>query len=119
LYSYEFSYTFDTVLYQFLETDASDVTIIGRDLELKGLALNLYPLSFFLYSHFKEKREFSKRNVSKKCLFIKSECSTVNNVTSYCLNNSLNINTFHCLASREVGRKYRRIEGTKILYLDI
>ena len=34
IYIYEFSYK-DTVLYQFLETDTSDITFKGRDQELK------------------------------------------------------------------------------------
>ena len=34
LYKYEISYTFDTVLYQFLETGTSDITFMGRDQEL-------------------------------------------------------------------------------------
>ena len=55
LHIYEFSYIFDTVLYQFLETETSDTTftIMGRDQELTRLAFSLYPLSFFLYSPFK------------------------------------------------------------------
>ena len=50
---YEFSYNFNTVLYQFLETGTLDKTFMGRDQELKLLAFSLYPLSFFLYSPFK------------------------------------------------------------------
>ena len=50
---FEFSYKFDTVLYQFLEIGASDITFMGRDQELKWLAYSLYPLSFFLYYPFK------------------------------------------------------------------
>ena len=53
LYLYEFSYKFDIVLYQFLETGTSDITFMGRDQELKWLAFSLYPLSFFLCSPFK------------------------------------------------------------------
>ena len=52
-YIYEFSYNFNTVLYQFLETGTSDKTFMGRDQELKRLAFSLYPLSFFLYCPFK------------------------------------------------------------------
>ena len=43
-------YNFNTVLYQFLE---SDITFMGRDQELKWFAFSLYPLSFFLYSPLK------------------------------------------------------------------
>ena len=56
LYIYEFSYKFDTVLFQFLETGTSDITFMGRDQELKWYAFSLYPLSFFLYSPFKRNR---------------------------------------------------------------
>ncbi len=38
----KFSYKFDTVLYQFLETGTSDITFMGRDQEL-----NWYALWFF------------------------------------------------------------------------
>ena len=51
-YIYEFSYYFNTVLYQFLETGTSDKTFMGRDQELKWLAFSLYPLSSFFYSPF-------------------------------------------------------------------
>ena len=34
-YIYKFSYKFDTVLYEFLETGTSYMTFMGRDLELK------------------------------------------------------------------------------------
>ena len=37
----------DTVLYQFLETEASNRTFIGLDQLLKCLGFSLYPLSFF------------------------------------------------------------------------
>ena len=50
-------YNFNTVLYQFLETGKSDITFMGRDQELKWLAFNLYPLSFFLYSPFKQENQ--------------------------------------------------------------
>jgi len=53
LYRYEFSYTFDPVLYQFLKTGTSDITFMGRDQELKWLAFSLYPLSISPYSPFK------------------------------------------------------------------
>ena len=35
LHIFEFSYKFDKVLYQFLETGTSDITFMGRDQELK------------------------------------------------------------------------------------
>ena len=35
LYIYEFLYKFDTVLYQFLETETLDITFMGHDQELK------------------------------------------------------------------------------------
>ena len=44
LFIYEFSYTFDIVLYQFLEKGTSDITFMGRDQELKWLAFSLCPL---------------------------------------------------------------------------
>ena len=53
MYIYEFSYKFDTVLYQFFEIGTSDITFMSRDQELNWLAFNLYALSFFLYSPFK------------------------------------------------------------------
>ena len=34
-YIYKFSYKFDTVLYEFLETETSDKTFMGCDHELK------------------------------------------------------------------------------------
>ena len=43
-------YKFDTVLYQFLETETSKRILMGL---LKCLGFSLYPLSFFLYSPFK------------------------------------------------------------------
>ena len=51
---FRFSYKFDTVLYQFLETGTLDRTLMGLDQLLKCLGFGLYPLSFFLYSPFKE-----------------------------------------------------------------
>ena len=51
-YIYEFSYNFNTVLYQFLKIGTSDITFMGHDRELKWLAFSLYRLSFFLYSPF-------------------------------------------------------------------
>ena len=51
----KFSYKFDTVLYQFLETGTSDITFMGCDQELKWSAFSLYPLPFFLYSPFKQR----------------------------------------------------------------
>jgi len=44
--------SFDTDLYQFRDTRTSDITFMGRDQELKWLALSLYPISFCLYSSF-------------------------------------------------------------------
>ena len=35
MYIYEFSYKFDTVLYQFFEIGTSDITFMSRDQELK------------------------------------------------------------------------------------
>ena len=46
-------YNFNTVLYQFLETGTTDKTFMGHDQELRWLAFNQYPLSFFLNSPFK------------------------------------------------------------------
>ena len=46
-YIFEFSYNFNTVVYQFLETGTSDKTFMGRDQELKWLAFNLYLLSTY------------------------------------------------------------------------
>ena len=52
-YIYRFSYKFDTVLYQFLETGTWDRTLMGLHQLLKCLGFSLYPFSFFLYSPFK------------------------------------------------------------------
>ena len=49
---YEFSYNFDTVLYQFLETGTSDRCLICIVQLLRFPCFILYPLSFFLYSPF-------------------------------------------------------------------
>ena len=46
-------YNFDTVLYQFLETGASDRCLICIVQNLRLAGFSLYPLSFFLYSPFK------------------------------------------------------------------
>ena len=46
MYIYEFSKIFVTILYQFLKTGTSDITIMGRDQEVKRLAFSLYPLHF-------------------------------------------------------------------------
>ena len=43
---YTFWYNFDTVLYQFLETDTSDRTLMGRDKLLSCLGFSLYPRHF-------------------------------------------------------------------------
>ena len=70
MYVYWFSYIFDTVLYQFLETGTSDKTFMGRDQELKWLAFSLYPLSFFLYSPFKRTNLPIKGRVTEKMPFL-------------------------------------------------
>ena len=48
VYIYEFSYNFDTVLYQFLETETSDRCLICIVQRLRFSGFILYPLSFFL-----------------------------------------------------------------------
>ena len=70
IFTHRFSYKFDTVLHQFLETETSDRTRMrsrstpemlrfqpippgGLDQLLKCLGFSLYPLLFFLYSPFK------------------------------------------------------------------
>jgi len=53
IYIYEFSYIFDTVLYQFLETGISDRCLIGIVQLLRFSCFSLYPLLFFLNSPFK------------------------------------------------------------------
>ena len=53
-------YKFDTVLFQFLETWTSEITLMGHDQELKWLAFSLYPLSFFLYRMNDDKAIHSK-----------------------------------------------------------
>ena len=45
-------------IYQFLETDTSDRTNIGRDQLLQFLGFSLYPLSFYLSSHFNWIKKF-------------------------------------------------------------
>ena len=54
IYVYDFSYNFDIVLYQFLETGTSDRCLIGTVQNLRFLGFSLYPLSVFHYSPFKE-----------------------------------------------------------------
>ena len=54
IYIYTFWYNFDTVLYQFLETGALDRSLTCFIQNLRFLGFSLYPLSFFLYSPFKE-----------------------------------------------------------------
>ena len=49
---YEFSFKFDTVLYQFLVTGTSDKCLKCIDQLLTLSSFILYPLSFFLYSPF-------------------------------------------------------------------
>ena len=53
LQKYEFSYKFNTVLYQFLVTGTSDRCLKGIFQRLRFSGFSLYPLSFFLYSPFK------------------------------------------------------------------
>ena len=48
----KFWYSFDSVLYQFIETWTSERTLTGLNQLLKCSGFNLYPLSFFLYSPF-------------------------------------------------------------------
>ena len=43
LYIYKFSYKFDTVLYQFLETGTSDETLMGLNQLLKYIGFSLIP----------------------------------------------------------------------------
>ena len=43
LYIYKFSYKFDTVLYQFLETGTSDGTLMGLNKPLKYIGFSLIP----------------------------------------------------------------------------
>ena len=50
---YTIWYNFDTVLYQFLETGTSDRCLICIVQNLRFSGFILYPLSFFLYSPFK------------------------------------------------------------------
>ena len=52
---YTFTYNFDTVLCQFLETGTSDRCLISIVQLLRFSGFRLYPLSFFLYSPFKGK----------------------------------------------------------------
>ena len=51
-----------TVLYQFLKTGTSDITFMGRNQELKGLAFSSYLLSFVLYSPFNDDLKLFKCN---------------------------------------------------------
>ena len=50
---YEFSYKFDIVLYQFLETRTSDITFMGYDKRAKVISFQPIPPLIFLYSPFK------------------------------------------------------------------
>ena len=52
IYIYEFSYKFDTLLYQFLETGTSDRCFIYIVQLLRFSGFILYPHSFLLYSPF-------------------------------------------------------------------
>ena len=49
---YEFSYIFDTVLYQFLETGTSDRTHIGLDQQQNIWGFRLNSFSFYINSSF-------------------------------------------------------------------
>ena len=53
-YIYTFRCNFDTILCQVLETKTSNRCLIGVSQRLRFSGFSLYPLSFFLYSHFKE-----------------------------------------------------------------
>ena len=48
-YLYKYSYKFDTVLYQFLETGNSDGTLKGLNQLLKYMGFSLIPPLIFLY----------------------------------------------------------------------
>ena len=55
LYIYRFSYKFDTVLYQFLETGTSDKTLMGLDQLLKYLGFSprppfIFPLQSLIFT---------------------------------------------------------------------
>ena len=65
-YINRFSYNFDTVLYQFLETGISDMCIVQR---LRFSGFILYPLSFFLYSPFKNELSTKLKVQTKRYLF--------------------------------------------------
>jgi len=52
-YIYTFWYNFDTVLYQFLETETSNRTLTGLNQLLRFSGFSLYPLSFFIDTPFK------------------------------------------------------------------
>ena len=58
--------TWDTVLYQFLETGTLDKTIIGHNRRLKCLDFSICPRSFYSNSHFNLYRFFKKKLKFKK-----------------------------------------------------
>ena len=57
---------FTAVLYQFLETGSSDITFMGRN----QLDFSLYPLSFFLYSPFKDDLTLFEYNERSSNIFV-------------------------------------------------
>jgi len=60
----------DTVLFQFLKTGTSDRCLVGLNQLLKFQSFSLYPLSFFLYSPFKNSMKenvFNVINVISEC----------------------------------------------------
>ena len=71
LHIYEFSYKFDIVLYQFLETGTSDRSLICIIQRLRFSGYILYPLSFFLYIPFKLEKLLKKRIVNLITLIFK------------------------------------------------
>ena len=79
IYIYEFSYKFDKVFYQYLETWTSDITFMGRDQEPKWLlAFSIYPLSFFLYGPLKIKGEDKGAQGKDRCMIRTSSSITWN-----------------------------------------
>jgi len=65
LHIYEFSYKFDTVLYQFLETGTSDSCLICIVQRLRFSGFILYPLSFFFYSPCNEVHKIKTREATR------------------------------------------------------
>ena len=74
-YGRMFWYNFDTVLCQFLETGTSDRCLIGIVQLLRFSGFSLYPLSFFLYSPFKE--SLFEENEQQSCLLGRKAISSV------------------------------------------